>query len=532
MKEGRPTAVALPASILEKQFPFHVLFERDLSIVSAGQAVHRILDADSGQRRISEILRIDHPAGCGWTFEEIGAHQEAVFILAGRSNPLLLKASMNYLPDSDRFLMLASPWVKSSDDIQQQRIRWADFPIHDPTPDCLFLMQIQETSLADMKRLSEEVRIQADRLKETNELLTAANQALTTESESRRDAEERFHRCVAAARDVIAIVEGDGTIRSLNDYYKELTGVPASRRIGQFIERIIWPGGIPAARRIFEGLASGKSMGSFELRLVTATGTYITAEFTATELLESGIGQARLLVGRDVTKRNEISRLKDELISTVSHELRTPLTSMRGFVELLLARAYTKERTREILSILKTETARLERLVTDFLDVKKIEVNGLDLQLGRIELLSVIEQQIILFEGSGGGRTIVNRLPQQLPAVIGDAGAVARIVSNLLSNASKFSAPDGPIEVTARETGAQVEVSVMDHGIGIPKDAIDQIFEPFWRMNNSSTRNVGGTGLGLTLVKELVEKQNGEIWVDSIPGQGSVFHFTLPVAGQ
>lgn len=528
--EPSAAALNLPADLFAAQFPFHLVFARDLSIVSAGKALRRLIEASAPDSRVCDLFRIDTPLLCGWTFDELAAHSQSAFAIEGLHCPLRLKGSMNYLPDQDRFLLLASPWIASPGELERQQLRWSDFPIHDPTPDCLFLMQIQDTSLADLQRLSAEVRRHAGRIVEANAQLEAANRALIAESQNREHAEMRFQRYVAAARDVIAIVQGDGTVSSLNGYYEELTGFPASARIGHPIETLVWPDDISAAHRIFNGLSEGKPSASFELRLATDSGGYVSTEFTATELLETGMDRARLFVGRDITARNEVSRLKDNLLSTVSHELRTPLTSMRGFLELLEERTFSKEKFHEILAILRYETSRLENLVTDFLDVKKIEAKGLELHLDPVDLLAVIRRQILLFRGASGTRVIVDQLPAALPPVLADAGAVSRIVSNLLSNAIKFSAGDQPIEVAAVVTREHVQVSVIDHGIGIPEDSLHKIFEPFWRMNNSATRNAGGTGLGLALVRQLVEGQNGVIWVDSRLGAGSTFHFALPLA--
>lgn len=230
----------------------------------------------------------------------------------------------------------------------------------------------------------------------------------------------------------------------------------------------------------------------------------------------------------DISRRKEIDRLKDELVSTVSHELRTPLTSLRGFTELMLTRSFTPEKQREFLTIIHGETLRLTNLVSEFLDLQRLE-SGRQLYNFRATDLGPILRDVVELHGRNTSvHTLRLEMPASLPPVRADADRVRQVVSNLVSNAIKFSA-DGPICVAARQCEAEVRVEVSDRGIGIPADALPKLFKKFFRVESDATHATGGTGLGLALVKEIVRAHGGKVTVTSVPGRGSTFAFSLPI---
>ena len=227
-----------------------------------------------------------------------------------------------------------------------------------------------------------------------------------------------------------------------------------------------------------------------------------------------------------------MERLKDELISTVGHELRTPLTSLRGFAELMLEREFPPDRRQRFLSIIHGETVRLTNLINDFLDLQGIESGRQAYHFERVDLREVLREGMALFTQADAKHPLRLEVPDTLPPVQADKDRIRQVLSNFLSNAIKFSPRGGEVTVGARQQGAYVEVWVTDQGVGIPPEAIPQLFSKFFRVDNSQTRHIGGTGLGLALVKEIVEAHQGQVRVDSEPDRGSTFFFTLPVAEQ
>ncbi len=226
----------------------------------------------------------------------------------------------------------------------------------------------------------------------------------------------------------------------------------------------------------------------------------------------------------------EADRLKDEMVQNVSHELRTPLTFVKGYVELLLAgeAGPLTEEQKEHLRVVIEKTDVVTRLVSDIMFLQ---------QAGRLpgkkSPVSLVELTRRALRGCAAtvkkaGLTIVENLPDDLPPVAGDEGRLLQVLDNLLGNAIKFSPEGGKIGVTVEDAGSMVHVSVSDEGIGIAKDQQERIFERFYQVDGSARRRFGGTGLGLTIAKRIVEAHEGQIWVESEPGEGSAFYFAIP----
>jgi len=243
----------------------------------------------------------------------------------------------------------------------------------------------------------------------------------------------------------------------------------------------------------------------------------------------------RLHAFRDVTKEREAERIKDEFVSLVSHELRTPLTSIKGYVDLLIdgdAGEVTEEQ-KEFLEIVKSNSDRLVMLVNDLLDVSRIEAGRINLRLQPVDMADSINEVAMslrpLMEQKR--QSLRLELPKDLPQVMADRDRVAEIVTNLLSNAHKYTLEGGSVTVQAQVAGGEVQVEVSDTGVGMTPEERDKLFTKFFRAQNPATQDVSGTGLGLNIVKSLVDKQGGRIWVTSEPMKGSTFTFTIPIDG-
>jgi signal transduction histidine kinase len=233
---------------------------------------------------------------------------------------------------------------------------------------------------------------------------------------------------------------------------------------------------------------------------------------------------------RDITDRREVERMKDEMVSTVSHELRTPLSSLRGFVELLLTRDYPREEQRRFLSIVDQEIGRLTKLINEFLDVQRLEAGGPQFHFEKCELQSLLRDSLEVIRARGGPHVFTLSVPEPTITVNADADAIRQVMMNLLSNAVKFSPNGGSIAVRAEVSGGHALVGVRDAGIGMSSDTVGKLFAKFFRADNSATRSIEGTGLGLALVKQIVTQHGGEVGVTSELGHGSEFTFTLELA--
>ncbi|MEO6888467.1 MAG: PAS domain S-box protein [Ktedonobacteraceae bacterium] len=245
----------------------------------------------------------------------------------------------------------------------------------------------------------------------------------------------------------------------------------------------------------------------------------------------------RLYVLRDVTREREVDRMKSEFVSLVSHELRTPLTSIQGYVDLLLHDEEVGPLTalqEEFLSVAHNNARRLVSLINDLLDLSRIESGKIELHREPLHLTRIIRELLPSFSLrlEEKHQDLVLHLPNPSPIVQADSERVVQILSNLLSNAHKYTPQGGRIDLTVEATGTMARISITDSGIGLSVEEQAQLFTRFYRAQNATTQTVNGTGLGLTIARSLVEMHGGEITVTSEPGQGSTFSFTLPLVQQ
>ncbi len=245
-------------------------------------------------------------------------------------------------------------------------------------------------------------------------------------------------------------------------------------------------------------------------------------------------GQPYRMVGThtDITERKQMERMKSEFVSTVSHELRTPLTSIRGALGLIAggAAGMLDEPARRMVDIAHRNCDRLLHLINDLLDMEKIQSGKIEFAVGVLPLMPLVNQAM------EANRPYAQQFNVALELVEGVSGARVRVdperfnqvLTNLLSNAAKFSPSGGRVEVRVTGDGAGYRISVTDHGPGIAPAFRERMFEKFSQADSSDSRRKGGTGLGLSIARELIERMGGQIGFDSVPGAGATFYLTLP----
>jgi PAS domain S-box-containing protein len=238
----------------------------------------------------------------------------------------------------------------------------------------------------------------------------------------------------------------------------------------------------------------------------------------------------RLQIAVDITEIKEMERLKDEMISAVSHEMRTPLTAMLGFTEFMLDNEVEIDKQREIIETIHKETERLNELIGNFLDMQRLKDNAISITKENLSVIDLINQGARLYSINKGMCRIAVECPPDLPHVTGDSEKLHQVMINLLSNACKYSPPGSLITIGAKFDSGEVIVFVQDEGIGIPLEMREKVFEKFYRIDNSDRRMVGGTGLGLALVKDIVTAHGGRVWIESNSPSGSRVLFSIPVA--
>jgi two-component system phosphate regulon sensor histidine kinase PhoR len=247
--------------------------------------------------------------------------------------------------------------------------------------------------------------------------------------------------------------------------------------------------------------------------------------------IESGGIVGAVLVIRDITALQELDRKKDEFLSVASHELRTPLTTIKGYTQLLAQTVNDlepEERATYINAVLG-EIERMMGLISELLDVSRIETNRLQIHPQPISWLQFIEGRISAFRVQHPTRAMSFDVHAPESTVVADPDRMRQVVDNLLSNALKYSPEGSDIDVLVAKEDGFVATSVTDHGIGIPRDEIPQLFERFHRARNVSSRYYGGLGLGLYIARAIVEAHGGVITVESEEGSGSTFTMRLPI---
>jgi PAS domain S-box-containing protein len=241
-----------------------------------------------------------------------------------------------------------------------------------------------------------------------------------------------------------------------------------------------------------------------------------------------------VMIFNDITDIRNLERMKSAFVATVSHELRTPLTAIKGFISTLLMDpedAFSPEERREFYTIIDQETDRLTRLINDLLNIARIEAGeSLKPVYKEVDFYKLSQKVVTIQRAATNKHVIIHDVPPDLPHIIADEDKLDQILTNLLSNAIKYSPNGGEIRVKAWEEDPEhIIFYVSDQGMGIPKEHLTKIFEKFHRVDTSDTRKQYGTGLGLYLVKHLVEViHGGQIWVESEVGVGSTFYVRLP----
>ena len=253
----------------------------------------------------------------------------------------------------------------------------------------------------------------------------------------------------------------------------------------------------------------------------------------ANEELEQRVRERTAELEQALYRLSELSQLKSHFIANVSHELRTPLTHLRGYLDLLNEQALgsLNNDQQNALEVMGKAEDRLENLIDDLIRFSDFSRGSLDIRLEPVDLLDVFMEVIPTTEQKcrQKGLRCKTKIPGDLPLVQADRKKLVWILVHLIDNAIKFTS-DGSVHIGAEADTGSVKLYVVDTGIGIEKDRIDEIFEPFHQLNGSSTRNYGGTGLGLAMVRQVVEGHGSSVMVRSEKGKGSYFSFSLPIA--
>lgn len=324
----------------------------------------------------------------------------------------------------------------------------------------------------------------------------------------------------------VAVVNASERLLFANQGFAEILDLDVPPKPGSALLEVVRQTElIEATRKVLSG----------EPRLETEiiTGTLRQRFFAATvAAVRAAETSGAVIVLHDITALRKLERVRRDFVANVSHEFKTPLTAIQGFAETLLAGAVDDAENRgRFLGIILEHSRRLARLTDDLLKLSKMDADRLEIEVRRLGVSQLMESCLETAQRRAAEKDIrisVN-FPQRMPDIAGDRRLLTEVLQNLLDNATQYTPPGGQIMVSVEPTAHEVTISVADTGIGIPQADQPRIFERFYRVDVARSREVGGTGLGLAIAKHLVEIQGGRIWVESEVGQGSQFHFTVPL---
>lgn len=343
---------------------------------------------------------------------------------------------------------------------------------------------------------------------------------------------ERAEAVLQGTADTMIILDGQGLVQLINPAFEELTGYPRDQFIGEHgyavaVELEIDPDIAAGINTALE--AHRHWRGDVSLR--HASGRRLDVDVSVSPIAPvNGYVHGWVIAMRDVTPFREVERVKDVLLATAAHELRTPLTTIMGFSEILASRQLDPERQRHYLQLINDQSGVLKTIIDDLLDVAKYEAGaGLESEMETLDIIPLIGETLDDVRQSYPERQFDFNPAVETALVRGIPLRLSQVIRNLLVNAVKYSEADTAVTLNCVVETGLARISVKDEGIGLTDEQRRHIFEKFYRVDASNSAP-GGTGLGLTIAKLIVEQHGGSIEVDSEVGEGSVFTFTVPLA--
>jgi PAS domain S-box-containing protein len=338
---------------------------------------------------------------------------------------------------------------------------------------------------------------------------------------------------VESAADAIVITNAKGTVEYANQAFTSLTGYNLQEVIG-LNPRVLQSGKTPEStyRDMWHTILDGRVWRG-ELKNKRKDGSIYDADLTIAPIFNAQDSIDKFVaIQRDISKIREVDRMKTEFLATAAHELRTPITTILGYAEILASEKIqiSATETATFLNYIHEQAHHLSRLVTDLLDVSKIEAGrAFDISPKQLNPRSIFEKISQQWHEKSPHHNVELIGPPVWPELKVDSTRLEQVLHNLLSNAVKYSPQGGSIRIIAEPNPTGLRISIQDEGIGMSLDEQKHLFQRFWRANNSSTA-VEGTGLGMVIVKHIIEAHGGKIWVASQKGQGTTVNFLLPTA--
>jgi PAS domain S-box-containing protein len=354
-----------------------------------------------------------------------------------------------------------------------------------------------------------------------------------------REEKQRLDAILEASAEGIAILGPDNRIQRFNRVMAELTGLPAEKALGASHDDIFRFSAIQTGRTLAQAEAGGwplSNQATFYLQadLIRKDRSPLSVGVTYAPVIAQDRTLLNIVLGmRDLTRFREADELKNTFISIISHELKTPVALIKGYAGTLRREDAHWDRAvvEDALTVIEEEADRLASLIDDLLDASRLQSGGLIPNFGEVNLPKLAGRVAERLGRQFPDRAIRTDFPAGFPEIFADEERIGQVISNLISNAVKYSPAGTPVEIRGRSTPEQVTVTVADQGSGIGEKDAPHVFERFYRAPAAAKRTKGA-GLGLYLAKAVVEAHGGRIWFESSPGEGTRISFSLPCAGK
>lgn len=359
-----------------------------------------------------------------------------------------------------------------------------------------------------------------------------------------RQREEILNEVIDHAPQGVARITVDRRIANANPRLAAMFSIPLSQMVGSPLDRLVPAEVVSAAQAELQGQSASRETFGAERQATAEDGRTFWLHWSLTAVRRpNGKVESYIAMFDDITKEHEaeeiaqanlnqletLSRLKSEFMSMATHEFRSALVGIQGFSEMIRDTDLEEAEIKSMADDINKESLRVNRMLTEMLDLDRLEAGKIRLELKPTNFNEIVEDAVDRAQVSTRKHHIIAVLEPDLPAVSADADRLTEVLSNLLTNAIKYSPDGGDIEVTTRLAGGSVEVSVKDHGLGIPPEFIGKLFGRYERFENKGAGKIIGTGLGLAITRQIVEMHGGRIGVESTQGMGSDFKFTIPV---
>ena len=580
--------LSLPPELLAEVFPFHLVFHQHGEILQVGKVIERLYPQLTLGSQIDQHFRIKRPS-MAFNWARIKKRDRSLFLLEALSNGMLLKGQMLCIEERQAIFFLGSPWLTELESLKNFGLTLKDFAIHDPVADYLFLIQAQNTALAEAKKLTAKLTQQRTKLYQINQKL-ALQYAVTRildESSTLREATTRALEAIGetlnwqvgvlwsidpgkpnspaqAPACPLSRLKCEAVWQASPDKFAAFEETTRSLAVapGVGLPGVVWQSGESlwiediTTNCVLRSdcIRAAELRGGFSFPIKKGAEVIGVFEFFRQESyqpelsLQEAIADISLKIGQ-FAKRQEAetakevadaaNQAKSEFLANMSHELRTPLNAIIGYSEMLVEEAEDLDQEDFIPDLQKIYRAgkHLLTLINDVLDLSKIEAGRMELFLETFELAPVIQEVATTIAPlvEKNGNTLEITCDQDLGSMYADLTKLRQSLYNLLSNASKFT-DSGLIRLTVnrdrKNNQEWISFQVSDTGIGMTPEQLGKLFQAFTQADASTTRKYGGTGLGLAITQKFCQMMGGDVQVESELNIGSTFTIHLPVRVQ